>query len=183
MPVPHPAGAVRRDACVRVCAVYPALTMKVYTCIKSIVTEGILMSFMQKLKISFARFMQGRHGMDALSRALIWAGLVCLILNIFLSATAVGQLFWYIGLAMYIWSLFRVFSRNNEKRWRENAKYTELSGKAGLSFKQWKARLKNSKNYRYFKCPQCKAYLRLPRGVGEVTVTCGKCGNKFRHKG
>jgi transcription elongation factor Elf1 len=38
------------------------------------------------------------------------------------------------------------------------------------------------KKYKYFKCPECKSWLRLPRGVGEVTVTCGKCRHAFKQK-
>ena len=42
--------------------------------------------------------------------------------------------------------------------------------------------MKNIKQYKYFTCPKCKSRLKLPRGVGEVTVTCGKCGEKIKKK-
>ena len=42
--------------------------------------------------------------------------------------------------------------------------------------------LKNMRKYKYFKCPECHARLRLPRKVGEVTVTCGKCHHAFKQK-
>ena len=43
-------------------------------------------------------------------------------------------------------------------------------------------RVKNGKKYRYFTCPQCKKRLRVPRGVGNITITCKGCGNKFDKK-
>ena len=43
-------------------------------------------------------------------------------------------------------------------------------------------RLKNGKKYRYFTCPKCKQRLRVPRGVGSVTITCKNCGTKFDKK-
>ena len=47
---------------------------------------------------------------------------------------------------------------------------------------QARVRFQKRKEFKYFKCPQCKSILRLPRGVGEVTVTCGKCRHSFTHK-
>ena len=132
----------------------------------------------QNMKNGFRRFMQGRYGGDKLSRAQLMAGLVCYLLALISRVT----LFSYIGLALYFWALFRMFSRNVEKRGEENRKYLALIGNAKTSFRQAKVRAQNSKQYKYFRCPKCHSYLKLPRGVGEVTVTCGKCKNQFRKK-
>lgn len=132
----------------------------------------------QKFKASFANFMSGRHGADQLFRTTVIAGLVMYVLTWITGIT----LFSYIGLALYIWSLFRMFSRDREKRAMENLKYLELTKNFRTSLNQAKNRAKNSKEYKYFRCPKCKSYLKLPRGVGEVTVTCGKCKNQFRKK-
>lgn len=132
----------------------------------------------QNMKNGFRRFMQGRYGGDQLSRAQLIAGLVCYLLALISRVT----LFSYIGLALYFWALFRMFSRNVEKRGEENRKYLALTGNVRTSFRQAKVRAQNSKQYKYFRCPKCHSYLKLPRGVGEVTVTCGKCKNQFRKK-
>ena len=132
----------------------------------------------QNMKNGFRRFMQGRYGGDQLSRAQLIAGLVCYLLALISRVT----LFSYIGLALYFWALFRMFSRNVEKRGEENRKYLALTGNTKTSFRQAKVRAQNSKQYKYFRCPKCHSYLKLPRGVGEVTVTCGKCKNQFRKK-
>ena len=74
-----------------------------------------------------------------------------------------------------------------EKAEQENRKYRFLilvgEGERlqGLPIRL-RTRLKNRKKYRYFRCPNCHARLRLPRGVGEVTVNCGQCKHSFRKK-
>ena len=41
---------------------------------------------------------------------------------------------------------------------------------------------KDKKNYKYFKCKNCKAQLRVPKGKGKINVTCPKCKTKFSAK-
>ena len=89
---------------------------------------------------------------------------------------------YYISLAIYIFALFRMFSRNLAKRQEENAAFLKLWRGSTSSVRQLFTRVKNTKKYKYFKCPECKSRLRLPRGVGEVTVTCGKCHHSFKQK-
>ena len=136
------------------------------------------MSFWQKFKEGFRRFMAGRYGADSLSQAIIIAGLVLFLLAAF---TRIG-LFSILAMALYIWAIFRMYSRNGEKRAQENARYLAATRKLRTSVNQALTRLKNRKKYRYFRCPNCHARLRLPRGVGEVTVNCGQCKHSFRKK-
>lgn len=132
----------------------------------------------QKIKDSLRRFMTGRHGADQLSFALLIGGIVFSLV----SSLTRWMVFYYIGLAAYIWAIFRMFSRNNAKRFEENQKFISTAQNLKSSLSQFFVRLKNFKKYRYFRCPECKARLRLPRKVGEVTVTCGKCHHQFRQK-
>lgn len=136
------------------------------------------MSFWQKFKEGSRRFMAGRYGADALSQGIIIAGLVLFLLAVF---TRIG-LFSLLAMALYIWAIFRMYSRNGEKRAQENARYLAATRKLRTSVNQALTRLKNRKKYRYFRCPNCHARLRLPRGVGEVTVNCGQCKHSFRKK-
>ena len=133
------------------------------------------MSFLDKIRAGAQRLMAGRHGADELSMALLIAGLALSIIGSF---TRLGLLA-LLSMALYIYAIFRMFSRDHQKRYAENQKY--------LSFfhgevKQFFVRLKNIRKYEYFKCPECHARLRLPRKVGEVTVTCGKCRHAFKQK-
>ena len=136
------------------------------------------MSFFQRLKMSLARFMQGRHGPDNLGMFTLIAGLVCSLLSSF---TGIGLLS-LAGFGLYLWTLFRMLSRNNEKRLAENRKYIELTSNWKLKSRQFTKRLKNRRDYRYFKCPNCKVLLRLKRGCGEKDITCVRCGYQFKQK-
>ena len=132
----------------------------------------------QKIKDGFRSFMMGRYGSDQLSFSLLLGGIV---LSLLTSITGI-VIFYYIGLAAYVWAIFRMFSKNRVKRAAENQKFLNFRNRFKSNFSQFFVRLKNIRKYRYFRCPECKSRLRLPRKVGEVTVTCGKCRHQFRQK-
>ena len=136
------------------------------------------MTFLQRIKESLARFMQGRHGADNLGMFTLIAGLACTLLGSF---TRIG-IFSLLGTVLYFWTIFRMFSRNHEKRLAENRKYIELTSGWKLKSSQFVKRMKNRKNYKYFKCPNCKVLLRLSRGCGEKEITCVRCGHQFKEK-
>ena len=136
------------------------------------------MSFLQKMRERITRFMAGRRGADELSLALLIAGLVLSMLSglVFLPILTL------LSFAAYVYSIYRMLSRNVEKRYAENQKFLTLWRRVAASVRQWWVRLKNIRKYKYYRCPQCKAWLRLPRKVGEVTVTCGSCHHQFKQK-
>lgn len=137
------------------------------------------MSFLDKLRYRFASFMSGRYGgNDKLNRVMLIAVFVILILEIFINSAILSL----ISTALIVYSLFRMFSKNVDKRYAENVKFETLYNKVTTEVKQAFIRLKNMKQYKYFKCPKCGSRLRLKRGVGEGYVTCGKCGEKFKQK-
>lgn len=136
------------------------------------------MTFTQKIKAALMRFMEGRHGADNLSSFTLIAGIVCMIISLITGSF----LFSLLNTALYVYTIFRMFSRNNEKRIAENRKYIELTSDWKKKIRQFVTRLKNSKQYKYFRCPKCKALLRLTRGCGEVNVTCARCKNEFKQK-
>ena len=136
------------------------------------------MTFMQKVREGLRKLMVGRRGADELSLALLIAGVVLSMLS---SITRIG-LFYLIGLVGYGLSIFRMFSRNINKRYAENAKFLMFWRGWRSGLKQFINRMKNMRKYKYFKCPECHSRLRLPRKVGEVTVTCGKCHHAFKQK-
>ena len=77
------------------------------------------MSFLNKLKVSFMRFMIGRNGADQLGLFSLIAALVCNLLDNFLMTGVLSLL----GTALYIWTFFRMFSKNVYKRRAENMKF------------------------------------------------------------
>lgn len=136
------------------------------------------MTFWQHIKESVARFMQGRHGADNLGMLTLISGLILSLLGSF---TGIG-LFSLAGLILYICTLFRMFSRNHEKRMAENRRYIDLTSNWKTKISQFMKRMKNRREYSYFKCPNCKVLLRLKRGCGEKDITCIRCGHEFKHK-
>lgn len=136
------------------------------------------MSFWEKIKQTFRNLMAGRHGVDQLSVTLVWVGLALYILSAVVNVGILSLL----SMALYGYTVFRMFSRNGEKRAEENRRYLAFKTKVQTSFKQARTRFKNRKQYKYFRCPNCKAWLRLPRKAGVVTVTCGRCHNSFTQK-
>ena len=136
------------------------------------------MSFGEKIKSMLRSFMVGRHGPDQLTMFTLIAGLAFDVLAMIFGLGILST----IGLVLYIFTIFRMFSRNNVKRNAENDKYLMWSNKIRTWFSQKWNMLKNSKKYKYVRCPQCKQLLRLPRKVGNVHITCSKCGNGFDAK-
>ena len=136
------------------------------------------MSFLQRLKMSLMNFMQGRHGADNLGMFTLLTGLACSLLGSF---TGFGILS-LLGTGLYFWTIFRMFSKNNDKRIEENRKYIELTSGWKLKSRQFVKRLKNSREYKYFRCPECKLLLRMKRGTGEKEITCNRCKHQFRFK-
>ena len=136
------------------------------------------MTFMQKCKAALIRFMTGRHGADQLGTFTLIAGL---ILSLIASFTGLSFLS-FLGFALYVITLFRMFSRNHEARNRENRKYLELTGGWTTKCRQFARRMKNRKDYKYFRCPHCRQLLRMKRGAGEKNITCARCGHAFTRK-
>lgn len=132
----------------------------------------------QKIKNAFRNFMQGRYGGDKLSLTLLFVGIAFSMVTSFTQIAV----FYYLGLVVYFIAIFRMFSRNTAKRAAENQKFLAFFSKIFTEIRQFFARLKNSRKYKYFRCPNCKVRMRLPRKVGEVTVTCSKCRNQFKQK-
>lgn len=147
------------------------------------------MTFWQKIKQAFRSFMFGRNGADHLSVALLWAGLILYLLGGIVGSIAVSVIFPILGIllnvtgfACYVLCIFRMFSRNVDKRRAENRRYVTLMEKKKTQRRQARVRFQNRKTYKYFKCPGCKAWLRLSRGKGVVTVTCSRCKTSFTQK-
>ncbi len=131
-----------------------------------------------KMKAALARFMVGRHGVDQLTLALLYGGIALNLLSLipFLRGLSL------VALAMMVFGVYRVYSRNNVKRYQDNAWFLKLFGELPNKVRQGFTRMKNRRKYLYFDCPQCHAKLRLPRGAGDVTVTCGRCGHRVKKK-
>ena len=136
------------------------------------------MGFFDKIRASLTRFMSGRYGADQLGMTMLWTSLIMSIIGSF----AKVPLLTLLADALLIWMFFRMLSKNRYKRQHENQVYLQKTYKMRQGMTERMNRVKNSKKYRYFTCPQCKKRLRVPRGVGSITITCKGCGHKFDKK-
>lgn len=78
-----------------------------------------------RFRYKFMQFMQGRYGADKFSQFLSGVILVLIILELIFR----NPLLWWLSLILLIYMYFRMFSRNIAKRYNENRKYLEISGK------------------------------------------------------
>lgn len=128
------------------------------------------------------RFMAGRYGADQLSKTLSTVVLVSLILSMFSGILPVLSIFYWVGLGLMIYSLFRTFSRNTSKRYEENQKFLNMRYKAAVKKDAAKKRWAQRSVYRFYKCPGCKQRVRVPKGKGKICITCPKCKTEFIKK-
>lgn len=129
------------------------------------------------IRNAIQRFMYGRYGNDQLNMFLL--GLYLLLYLVFIFAR-VGVLYW-ISFALLLMALFRLLSRNIERRRMENAKFMKAAGPV-ISWIHMRRNIHRDKEHVYFKCPSCGQRLRVPRGKGQITVTCRSCGASFQEK-
>lgn len=128
------------------------------------------MDMMDKLRMLFA----GRQGMDELSKLLFWAGVVLLIPAVLLGGGP-GSLLSGLALTLLMLAFIRAFSRNLPMREVENALLLRWAAGKRHAFQAWKDRFAERKEYKYFKCPGCGKWLRVPRHKGKIHISC-RCG-------
>ena len=129
----------------------------------------------QTFRDRIARFMYGRRGYDELSRALWISSLVIFVANLFCELLALT----IIESVLVIYTLFRMLSKNLERRRAENAVYHRIVGKVKKFFALLGNRWRDRKTHAYKKCPTCKNTLRFPRMKGKHVVSCPCCRRRF----
>lgn len=131
---------------------------------------------MNNWKYKLAAWMQGRYGIDALYKGLAGLYVGILVINLFIGSSLLSSL----GLALIIFAMFRVFSKQTAKRAEENRRYLAVYGKIKKKVLLTVNRLKAYKTHRYRECPNCHTMLRLKKQIGTVTVNCPKCHSTFQ---
>jgi len=124
------------------------------------------------------KFMMGRYGMDHLSSTMIFGALILAILSRFLKVNILNS----IALLTILFAYYRAFSKQIDKRYRENTKFLQAMAPVRKRFNRLTRRFKDRKDYKYFKCTGCNQLVRVPRGKGKITITCPKCKMKFTRR-
>ena len=125
--------------------------------------------------------MAGRYGADQFGRFLSGAALVLLIINLFVRGV-VGQILYFLVLAVLVYNIFRMFSKNTAARYKENVAYLKVKNRVVGRYANLRRRIRESKTHRFYKCPTCKTTVRVPKGKGKIRITCPKCGASFVRK-
>ena len=141
------------------------------------------MGFFQKLKSGLIRFMYGRNGIDQLGLTVVWTSLILDILTMFLSGrfSLLGTILYWLSMVAWVYALFRVFSKNLNKRRSENQRFMSWWWKVKSSRGAAKARHAD-KDHKYFTCKSCGTICRVPAGKGKIIITCPKCGAQIQGK-
>ena len=129
------------------------------------------------IRNAIQRFMYGRYGNDPLNLFLMGLYLLLYLAFVFIRA----ELLYWISFALLLVTLFRLFSRNIERRRMENAKFMKAAGPL-ISWVHMRRNIHRDKEHVYFKCPSCGQRLRVPRGKGQITAPCRACGASFQEK-
>ena len=123
-------------------------------------------------------FMYGRYGYDELSQFLSKTALLCVIVGLF----AYPGFFCGLAMALYLVTMFRMYSKNIMKRQQERDAYLRRT----QPLRDWQAlqkrKFNDRKTHKFYRCSQCKTSLRVPKGKGKIKIHCPKCGAEIVKK-
>lgn len=130
-------------------------------------------NFLTRLLGKLRAFFYGRNGFDDLAKlSLISSVVVFLIYGFMPQGSIIKLIFSLLTWVLMGYAYFRILSKNIYKRVSENRRYLG-------AIKMTKTRWAQRKTHKFFKCPKCKTWLRVPRGKKKITITCTKCSHKF----
>ena len=117
------------------------------------------------------------YGFDGMSSFLLFISVILNLVTGMWPSQAVNN-FNLISYLPLLGCIFRVFSRNHERRAHENECFLKLARPLCENIIEKREEQAEAKLFRFFKCPVCKQKLRVPKGKGKVEITCPKCGKK-----
>ncbi|MEG0327966.1 MAG: hypothetical protein RR565_07320 [Erysipelothrix sp.] len=134
------------------------------------------------MKQKLTEFMRGRYGVDMLNKFLMNLTIAMAIIATVVSLMTGNQYLFILWLIPLVLSYYRMLSRNINRRYQENQKYLLIYNKVRNKLRAIKNRIVDFPKYKYLKCPNCGATMRVPRRKGKITVTCPKCSHRFDAK-
>lgn len=135
------------------------------------------------MKEKLAKFMNGRYGIDQMYRWQVMGSVVTFLLSVLLRKHEfLSSLLSVAALGLVVWAAARAMSRNIQKRYLENLHFMQKLTGIRQKFQIQQEMFKQRKEFKFFVCPTCRTNLRVPKGKGDIYITCAKCGNRFRGK-
>ncbi len=123
------------------------------------------------------RILAGRYGFDSFFTFLLYVYVILLCISILIH----HWIFDLLVIIVFIIMFYRVFSKNIDRRRKENEMYLKTKEKILKPFLNFQRRWKDRHTLIYKKCHKCKTVLRIPlpseRGIKHVT--CPKCKKRL----
>lgn len=147
--------------------------------------------FFGRIGDGFRRFMYGRHGSDQLNLFLTVLAVVLSIAGTILSAIGtsgatqqpdgtvtggspvcaiISLVLMGLSYAVLIYVIFRALSKKLDKRNEENRRFMAKT----VAFRD--------REHKYYRCPDCRQSVRVPRNRGKIRIRCPRCGKEFVKK-
>lgn len=130
-------------------------------------------------------FFEGRYGVDPFSVFVLCVAALLL--------TSRFWPVWIVSVLLLVYVVFRALSRQLDARRRELQNFYDIFRRfvawmqrtwfrlAGF-FGKIGPRMAERRDFVIFRCPKCRAKLRLPRHRGKLAVTCPMCGHQFTRR-
>lgn len=140
-------------------------------------------SLIDRLSAALRKFMYGRYGTDQMNLFLVVLCPVAVLISYLIPVQLIQSILVLISYAALIYAIFRMMSRNYERRCRENEWFLDKTGPLVRMVRRLGRQI-GDREYKYFKCPGCGQELRAPRKHGKIKirVTCQKCGTVFTQR-
>ena len=122
--------------------------------------------------------MAGRYGSDQLNNGLLLVNAVLIVIQWIVR----WQVLSFVILILLFLCYYRMFSRNIQARYAENQRFLQWWWPKSQKLRGMRQRFADRKTHRYYKCPQCRQRLRVPRGRGKINITCPHCRTQFVRK-
>ena len=126
--------------------------------------------------------MAGRNGPDHLNRFLSVVFLILSVCSMFVRNARLASVLYTLLMALFLYIMFRMLSRNIYRRQQENGAYLRERYKITSWWNGLRDRWAQRKDYKFYKCPSCRTRLRVPRGKGKLNIVCRKCGTSFQRR-
>lgn len=135
-------------------------------------------NFLQRFSI----FMQGRYGTDKLNNFLVVVFFLIWFSNLFVFNRIASLILFLVQSGILALVIFRSLSRNIAMRSLENRRFSAIYDPIQAQVKLTWKKFRDRKDFRYLKCPVCKAQLRVKNKKGTHIVRCPRCGSEFEKK-
>lgn len=130
---------------------------------------------MRNIMAKLAAFMYGRYGADQFYYFLLGLYFLLIILNVFMRSSIIN----IIETLLILYTFFRIFSRNIQKRSIENERFLVMWEHFAPDIRFRIRQFKEFRTHAFHKCPYCGSVLRLQRKRGKFPITCPKCNQRF----